>query len=189
MRFQTGWQVFFYPTRRNVIGHLIQFGERLGALLRGEPWSGSPPHHVETVRVTEEGVWLYGASATEGFIPKPIEKRLGGLIPGRDFRIVSLPLSNREEEVSAALHAMHGTPYEKWADVLRVWRNGNRMRGADKVYCSEGSVRALAQVFLWCMCLDPDNTDPKEWLDACLRNGGRDVTTQWIEEIGHACHA
>lgn len=183
MRLETGWQVFFYPKRNNIVGKAIVFGEKLGAWLRGKPYTGPVPHHVETVRRTLDGVMLYGADANAGFVPKPVVKRLAGLKPGRDYKVVALATSGGRDIIAEALVKMAGTPYQDWNEVLSVWRDGVRDKGADEVFCSEGSVRALSQWFEWASELDPDNTDPAEWDTVCGLNGGRDVTPLCVKGI------
>ncbi|MBM4354908.1 MAG: hypothetical protein FJ109_14160 [Deltaproteobacteria bacterium] len=169
MRPETGWLVFFFPRRGQVVSWLIAWGSRLGRLLRFRVVPRRVPHHVEGVRRTMDGVYLYGADAHVGFIGRPAAERLAGLIQGRDYLVVALDTEGIRADITEAILALDGRPYEDWPDMLRVWRGGNRARGDRKVFCSEAWVRIYQHARQpWAEEMDADNTSPLDLMLAVL---------------------
>lgn len=170
---ETGYLVFFFPRKNTPVSWLISIGEGLGRILRHRVVPRRVPHHVEGV-VRKNGVlYLYGADAHSGFIGKPARKRLSGLVPQKDYLVVALPVDGLKTEIQEEVKKLDGTPYESWRNVVSVWRDGNRVDGAERIFCSEAWVRILGRCFEWARNLDPDNTDPLELMLSAIEHGKR----------------
>ena len=182
MRPETGWLVFFFPKRGQVVSWLIAFGEMLGRIIKTRIVHRKIPHHVEIMQRKIEGVYLYGADAHSGFIGKPAARRLDGLKQGRDYLIVAIHTENLRRMIAECIKEIDGTPYENWEDVIKVWRDGNNTVGDEKLFCSEACVRIYQYANQrWSMDLDANNTSPLDLMIEVLKlpNSERVATVDW----------
>lgn len=161
-RLRTGCLVFFIG--RGPVPSLIRLGSWAGAEWRGELRIVRPvAHHVEVFETHPyDGPVLWGAHASAGFVPKPIDHRLAGLTLNRDYRVLLLDdlTPARQAAVRAKLRELWGAEYEDWWRVLRVYRKGNRRVTVER-FCSESALECeQAALFAWAMGRDDENESP-----------------------------
>lgn len=171
--FQTGWSIYF--RKRGIIPRTIQLGSGLEVFVKTGVWHKWIPHHVEKVQRTMNGVMCWGAHAVSGFMPIPIEKRLEGLRPNIDFRVVSLPPYGHRGNMARKLEEMHGDKYENILRVARAARDGNRKVTPEK-FCSEAALLVdRAADFTWAYAPDQENITPLELMLLELKHGVLEV--------------